>query len=112
MPARVSFLPSAARRRFPTIEPGAIDWLRSAHGPSIAGMNSSPKFLVLFDGATRALLFDRDQKLVGEVIEDDGFIVEGLLRSASECPCPDDTMLHAVVPPPSPADRMRCYELH
>jgi len=75
-------------------------------------MNTSPKFLVLFDDAPRALLFDGEQQLLGEVIEDDGFILDSLLRSASECPCPDATMLRAVVPPPSPADRVRCFELH
>ncbi|MBC8056210.1 MAG: hypothetical protein H7Y61_06490 [Rhizobiales bacterium] len=75
-------------------------------------MNSSPKFLMLLDDATRALLFDSERRLLGEVIEEDGFIVDSLLRSARECPCPNDEMLSAVVPPPSPQRAVRCFELH
>lgn len=74
-------------------------------------MHSPPKFLVLLDDMPRALLFDGQQKLVGEVIEEDGFIVDNLLRTASERPRPDDSMLRAVMPPLSPADRVRCFEL-
>ncbi len=75
-------------------------------------MNTPPKFLVLLNDTSRALLFDGDQKLLGEVIEEDGFIVDSLLRAASECPCPGDCILRAVVPPPSPDHRVRCFELH
>ena len=48
----------------------------------------------------------------GEVIEEDGFIVESLLRAARECPVPRDEMLRAIVPPPSPQRPVRCFELH
>ena len=75
-------------------------------------MNNVPKFLLLLDDAPRALLFDSQQRLLGEVIEEDGFIVDSLLRSASQFPHPDDVMLRAVVPPPAPRDRVRCFELH
>ncbi len=75
-------------------------------------MTTPPRFLVLLNDKPRALLFDGQQQLLGEVIEEDGFIVDSLLRSACECPCPDSTMLSNVVPPPSPADRVRCFELH
>ena len=75
-------------------------------------MNTSAKFLVLLNDTPRALLFDGDRQLLGEVIEEDGFIVDRLLRSASECPCPDDAMLRAFVPPPSPDIGVRCFELH
>ena len=74
-------------------------------------MKTVPKFLVLLDDAPRALLFDSEQQLLGEVIEEDGFIVDSLLRSASECPRPDATMLDRLVPPPAPNDRVRCFEL-
>ncbi len=70
------------------------------------------KFLVLFDDTTRALLFDRDQSLLGEVIEEDGFIVDSLLRSATECPLPRGEFLQVLVPPPAPQQAMRCFELH
>lgn len=89
-----------------------MDWLQQARGFSISAMKTLPKFLVLLDDAPRALLFDDEQQLLGEVIEEDGFIVDSLLRSASECPWPDGTMLSAMVPPPSPNDRVRCFQLH
>lgn len=74
-------------------------------------MNNPPKFLLLLDNSSRVLLFDGERRLLGEVIEEDGFIVDSLLRSASECPCPDDAALGALVPPPSPHQPMRCFEL-
>ena len=75
-------------------------------------MKNQVRFLLLMDGSTRAVLLDGDNRVLGEVIEEDGFIVDSLLRSASECPCPDDGMLRAVVPPPSPDHRVRWFELH
>lgn len=74
-------------------------------------MNTPAKFLLLLDDAPRALLFDSERRLLGEVIEEDGFIVDSLLRSASECPRPGDDMMGAVVPPPSPQRPVRCFEL-
>ena len=75
-------------------------------------MTSAAKFLILFDDAApRALLFDSKQQFIGEVIEDDGFIVDSLLLSATVCPLPDDAMLSAMVPPPSPQRPVRCFEL-
>jgi len=74
-------------------------------------MNAAPKFLLLLDDVPRALLFDSQQRLLGEVIEDDGFIVDNLLRSASQCPCPDDLMLLAVPPAQAASERVRCFEL-
>jgi hypothetical protein len=78
---------------------------------SIACMNTPAKFLLLLDDSPRALLFDSERRLLGEVIEEDGFIVDSLLRSASECPRPGADMLGAVVPPPSPRQPVRCFEL-
>lgn len=75
-------------------------------------MNPPAKFLVLLDDAPRALLFDSQQCLLGEVIEEDGFIVGSLLRTASECPVAPDQMLRAIVPPPSPQRPVRCFELN
>lgn len=75
-------------------------------------MSTNPKFLLLIEGAPRALLFDKERQLIGEVIEEDGFIVDSLLRTANECPCAVDGMLNMVVPPPSPNHSVRCFELH
>jgi len=76
-------------------------------------MNTPAKFLALFDHTPRALLFDSRQCLLGEVIEEDGFIVDHLLRSAIECPVPPGPdLLRAVVPPPSPHEPVRWFELH
>ena len=74
-------------------------------------MNAPARFLVLFDSEPRALLFDGDQHFLGEVIEDDGFIVDSLLLRAKACPVPGDQMLDAVVPPPAPQCLVRCFEL-
>jgi len=73
-------------------------------------MNSNAQFLVLAGAGPRALLFDSEQKLLGEVIEDDGFIVDTLLDAAMPCPMPASGMLDLVVPPPSVQD-VRCFAL-
>ena len=65
-------------------------------------MNASAKFLVLLDAARPALLFDSDEHLLGEVIKDDGFIVDSLLLNAKVCADPLTDMFDAVVRPPSP----------
>lgn len=75
-------------------------------------MNTPAKFLLLLDDSLRALLFDSQRQFLGEVIEEDGFIVDNLLRSASACPSPVVDMLSTVVPAPSPQQAMRFFELH
>jgi hypothetical protein len=75
-------------------------------------MNALAKFLVIAGPAQRAWLFDRQQRLLGEVIEDDGFIVDSLLSAATSCPMPHPDMLDALVPPPSPRFPVRCFALN
>lgn len=75
-------------------------------------MTHSAKYLVLTDAAPRALLFDHHQRLLGEVIEDDGFIVDSLIDRATACAVPDPEMLDAMVPPASSAFPVRCFELN
>jgi hypothetical protein len=77
---------------------------------TIVRMNSNAQFLVLAGAAPRALLFDSEQNLLGEVIEDDGFIVDTLLDAAVPCPMPGSGMLDLVVPPP-PVQDVRCFAL-
>jgi hypothetical protein len=75
-------------------------------------MNNKAKFLLMLDDdAQRALLFDHDRRLLGEVIEDDGYIVDTLLAHARRCPVPDDGMLRRVVPPPPAHCAPRCFML-
>lgn len=74
-------------------------------------MNGHAKFLVLLDTTPRALLLDGDQRLLGEVIEDDGFIVDTLLRTAKACALPLLPLLLASMMPPVVGGAMRCFEL-
>ena len=99
------------RRRFPTAESDPMEWFGRIRQANIANMNAPVKFLLLLDDAPRAFLFDGQRQFLGEVIEDDGFVVDSLLRSASTCHSPVDDMLSLVVPPPSPQQPMRCFEL-
>ena len=75
-------------------------------------MNPPAKFLLLIDDATRALLFDHQRWFLGEVIEEDGFIVADMLRSASERVRPDVSLLCSVCPPPQAYGRARFFELN
>ncbi len=75
-------------------------------------MKISARFLLILDDARRALLFDGEQQLLGEVIEEDGFILDGLLRTAKEWPLTRERMLSAVVPAPAAHAPVRVYELH
>lgn len=75
--------------------------------------SSSARFLVFLDAArTRPLLFDASRRWVGEVIENDGWIVDTLLSTARPCPLPDAGMLAEVQPPPPPGCSACCFELH
>ena len=65
-------------------------------------MNAPAKFLGLLDAVRPALLIDSDKHLSGEVIEDDGSIVDSLLLNAKVCADPRTDMLGAVVPRPLP----------
>ncbi len=78
---------------------------------SIDRMNSPAKFLVLLDTPSRAMLFDSQQRLVGEVIENDGFIVDSLLRSARQFAPPATTASGPALFPPSSLGPARCFEL-
>ena len=74
-------------------------------------MNFPAKYLVLADSPARALLFDGQQRMLGEVIEDDGFIVGDMLSAATSCPLPRLDMLDALIQPPSAQHPVRCFAL-
>lgn len=71
------------------------------------------KYMVLLgpDHAQRALLFNGDHDYLAEVIDDDGLVVENLVRSSRRCPAPGNLALNDVVPPPAVDAGMRCFAL-
>lgn len=78
---------------------------------SIHRMNVPAKYLVLADAPLRALLFDGEQRMLGEVIEDDAFIVGHMLSTATACPLPRPDMLDSVTPPPASRFAVQCFAL-
>lgn len=75
-------------------------------------MTRIAKFLLLLDEPARVVLLDECQQHLGDVIEDDDFIVDSLMRGAQPCPVPGEAALQALTPAPSPQRPMRCFELH
>lgn len=73
------------------------------------------KYMLLLgpEEAPRALLFNGDHRYLAEVLDDDGMVVDHLVRSSRSCPTPRDLSLAAVLPPPAigPADAVRCFAL-
>lgn len=73
------------------------------------------KYMVLLGPteAPRALLFNGDHHYLAEVLDDDGMVVDHLVKSSRVCPTPRDLSLHEVLPPPAigPADAVRCFAL-
>ena len=55
-------------------------------------LNNAAHFLVLFgdNDAPRAALFDRQRRLMSELVGDDGFVVDTLVQHSTACapPCP------------------------
>lgn len=93
---------------------GSVGPPRLPGATSMQRMNSNAKFLVLLDSASsacRALLFDADQHFVGEVIEDDGFIVDNLMRCATACEPPAASSLSELAQVPAQAS-LRCFQLN
>lgn len=82
-------------RRSPTPGPVVERWACAEALDTIVRMTTKAHFLVLLGAASRALLFDRDSRLLGEVIEDDGFIVDSLISHAKSCAVPRRGMLEA-----------------
>ena len=72
-------------------------------------------YLVLFgsEDAPRAALFDTHERLLAEMIGDDGYNVDNLVRASSACAPPRPAMLDAIEALGDEADtaRARCYRL-
>jgi hypothetical protein len=73
------------------------------------------RYLVLFgdEEAPRAALFDTHERLLAEMIGDDGYNVDNLIRASSACAPPCPAMLDAIEALDSDADtaRARCFRL-
>ena len=73
------------------------------------------RYLVLFgdDEAPRAALFDTDERLLAEMIGDDGYNVDNLVRASSACAPPCPAMLDAIEALDREADTAgaRCFRL-
>jgi len=69
------------------------------------------RYLVLLghDNATpRALLFTRDQRYLAEVLDDDGLVIENLMKTGIACPPPRKVAAQAWASAPA---TVRCYAL-
>ncbi len=73
------------------------------------------RYLVLFgdEEAPRAALFDTHEQLLAEMIGDDGYNVDNLIRASSACAPPRPAMLDAIEALDRDADtaRARCFRL-
>jgi hypothetical protein len=82
-----------------------------APGPS----EHRARYLVLFGGpeAPRAALFDMHERLLAEMIEDDGYSVANLVRASTACAPPRPAMIDAIESIARDADLAdaRCFRL-
>ncbi|KQW00590.1 hypothetical protein [Rhizobacter sp. Root1221] len=73
------------------------------------------KYMILFGpaDAPRALLFNGDHRFLAEVFDEDGMVLQQLMKSGAACPPPRNLVFDGVAPPPPPssASAMRCYAL-
>lgn len=73
------------------------------------------KYLILLkdETAQRALLFGGDHRYLTELIDDDGLVLENLIRFGTACLPPGDLALDAVVPWQTPQQSLdvRCFAL-
>jgi hypothetical protein len=68
------------------------------------------RYLVLLnhDDATRALLYAHDHRYLAEVIDDDGLVVDNLVKAGRACPPPREVAEQAQREKPM---RLLCFEL-
>jgi hypothetical protein len=90
--------------------------MKSIHTPAKAIDNSRcAQYMVLLGPAEtpRALLFDRQCHYLAEMFDEDGLLVDQLVKSSRVCPPPRGLMLDDVMPPPAAvaADALRCFAL-
>ncbi|MBX3619983.1 MAG: hypothetical protein KF891_08365 [Rhizobacter sp.] len=68
------------------------------------------RYLVLLgdEHATRALLFARDSRYLAEVIDDDGLVLDDLMKCGTACPPPGDVARQAWANAPA---TVQCFAL-
>lgn len=75
----------------------------------------SASYLVLFGDAAapRAALFDRRERLLAEMIGDDGYAIDTLVNASSACAPPCPAMVDAIeaFDPAADLDGARCFRL-
>lgn len=75
----------------------------------------SASYLVLFGDAQtpRAALFDRRERLLAEMIGDDGYAVDTLVNASSACAPPCPAMVDAIeaLDPQAELEGARCFRL-
>lgn len=75
----------------------------------------SAKYLVLLGPheAPRALLFNGEHDYLAEMIDDDGFMIENLLKSSKICSTPSDLSFDALIDPQhaGTSQGVRCFAL-
>ena len=73
------------------------------------------KYLILLkdETAQRALLFGGDHRYLAELIDDDGLVLENLIRFGTACLPPGDLVLDTVIPREAAQQQidMRCFAL-
>jgi hypothetical protein len=75
------------------------------------GNEHTARFLVLLRSAnaTRALLFGQDQRFLAELLDDDGLLLDDLIRSGTSCQPPDEMASHALA---CSSMRVQCFALN
>jgi len=61
--------------------------------------------------APRALLFSDECRYLAEMFDEDGMLVENLVKCSRECPPPSALRFDGVVPAPASCGGVQCYEL-
>jgi hypothetical protein len=72
------------------------------------------KYLLLMGSksAPRALLFSVDHRYLAELIDDDGSMIDNLLRTGTPCAAPHNLALDSVNPAPSTQpESVQCFAL-
>jgi hypothetical protein len=73
------------------------------------------KYLILLksETAARALLFGGDHRYLAEVIDDDGLVLDNLIRAGTQCPPPGELSLEcaACLLQPQSGSLVQCFAL-